>query len=252
MNALPNVALTLGVMLIAIILAGCANTSAMPESVADDDLGWSSITTPTRAQPSPTSPATATPVPVPSAPAPPVAVPSVTLWEPVLSNDLADQIQPVDVDARTLPALEDRPSPITIELPSIGVTSAPIVSVGVEPNGDLEIPPADEVGWYRFGPHPGAEGAAVLAAHIAFNGKDGVFRSLDELTPGDRFTIRFEDAPSQAFIVESLEQYPKDELPDELFAKRGKPRLVLITCGGSFNRQISSYDDNVVAIAVPA
>ncbi len=47
-------------------------------------------------------------------------------------------------------------------------------------------------------------------------------------------------------------QYDKDELPaDRVFAKEGSPSVVLITCGGEFNRSLSSYEDNVVAFAEP-
>ena len=38
---------------------------------------------------------------------------------------------------------------------------------------------------------------------------------------------------------------------EDLFARDGTPRLVLITCGGNFNRALDSYDDNVVVIAIP-
>ena len=36
-----------------------------------------------------------------------------------------------------------------------------------------------------------------------------------------------------------------------VFSKEGEPTLVLITCGGSFNRGLNSYDDNVVVYADP-
>ena len=50
----------------------------------------------------------------------------------------------------------------------------------------------------------------------------------------------------------AIRQYDKDELPTaELFAVDGESQVVLITCGGSFNREVRSYDDNVVAYAVP-
>ncbi|CAN5768385.1 hypothetical protein BH23ACT5_BH23ACT5_02490 [soil metagenome] len=49
-----------------------------------------------------------------------------------------------------------------------------------------------------------------------------------------------------------LSQYPKDQLPtDRVFSREGSPALALITCGGTFNRALRSYDDNVVAYAGP-
>ncbi len=34
--------------------------------------------------------------------------------------------------------------------------------------------------------------------------------------------------------------------------RRGRPRLVLVTCGGPFDRVAGHYRDNVVLTAVPA
>jgi hypothetical protein len=42
------------------------------------------------------------------------------------------------------------------------------------------------------------------------------------------------------------------ELPPEVFAAGGPPRLVLITCGGAFDRSTRHYADNVVVFADPA
>ena len=44
----------------------------------------------------------------------------------------------------------------------------------------------------------------------------------------------------------------KQRLPvEELFARDGAPRLVIITCGGPFIPELSSYRDNLVVVAVP-
>ena len=62
--------------------------------------------------------------------------------------------------------------------------NSPVVAVGVEDNGDFEVPGAREVGWYRFGSGPGRAGSTVMAAHINFDGEDGVFRHLDTIETG--------------------------------------------------------------------
>ncbi len=47
-------------------------------------------------------------------------------------------------------------------------------------------------------------------------------------------------------------QVDKDELPtQELFRVTGTPTLTLITCGGSFDRSVRHYEDNIVVRAVP-
>ncbi len=143
--------------------------------------------------------------------------------------------------------------PESISLPSLGVASAPIVPVGLEPNGELEVPDADTVGWYEFGAGvDGGRGSAVLAAHIAYNGRDGVFLDLVDLEPGDEISVERDGQPV-AYIVESVVDYDKWELPiDDLFSESSEERIVLITCGGSFNPELASYEDNTVVVASPA
>ena len=172
--------------------------------------------------------------------------------EPRQRSPLADEIEFLGSTA-DIPLIHDAgPVPVSIDLPTLDVVEAPVTDVGVEDNGDMEIPGASEVGWYRFGPRPGDTGSAVLAAHIAFNGVDGVFRNLTDMRPGDTFSVNFSDGSAREFVVFGLRQWSKLEIPlEDLFARDGTPRLVLITCGGNFNRALDSYDDNVVVIAIP-
>jgi len=150
------------------------------------------------------------------------------------------------------PRPQSGPAPIGLSIPAIGVDDVGVRDVGVEPNGEMEIPGATEVGWYRWSPPPGHPGSAVLAAHIAFDGRDGVFRDLDDLTVGSRFRVRYDDGSERHFEITERAQYTKDELPlDRVFARDGDATVVLITCGGDFNRARSSYADNVVAYASP-
>jgi LPXTG-site transpeptidase (sortase) family protein len=167
----------------------------------------------------------------------------------IARSPLADQVRPAG-SAATLPDSSVL-VPSGLRFDAIGA-SARVVDVGVSPDGQMEIPGAGEVGWYRFGATPGGPGSAVLAAHVAWNGEDGVFRRLIQTTPGDRFVVDYVDGSAREFEVVAVRQYPKGELPaDELFTSDGPDQVVLVTCGGSFNRQLSSYDDNIVAYAVP-
>ena len=142
-------------------------------------------------------------------------------------------------------------APVSISLGGAGIRDAPIVAVGVNSSGAFDVPGVREVGWYRFGPRPGEAGSSVLAAHIAFNGVDGVFRRLASVPVGTIVTVGSADGSTRTFVVTTIERIDKDELPAELFATSGPARLVLITCGGAFNRERSSYEDNIVVTAVP-
>ncbi len=141
--------------------------------------------------------------------------------------------------------------PVGLTIPSIDVADAFVAPVGVEPNGEMEIPPPTEVGWYRFGAAPDEAGSIVLAAHIAYDGVDGVFRHLDRLDEGAEVVVGLEDGTSRTYRVTSLGTYPKEDLPAEVFATTGPERLVLITCGGRFDTSRRSYESNVIAVAEP-
>ena len=163
-----------------------------------------------------------------------------------------------------------RPVGLTIE--ALGVVGAPVIEVGVEPAGaaeggldptrtmeggleptrEMEVPPADRVGWYRYGPTPGAAGSAILAAHIAYDGENGVFVDLATIEEGAEVEVIHDDGSTDRFIVESNQRFDKEALPEDLvFARDGPSRLVLITCGGRFDSETRSYEDNVVVVARP-
>ncbi|MBN2623658.1 MAG: class F sortase [Acidimicrobiales bacterium] len=144
------------------------------------------------------------------------------------------------------------PPPTGLTIDDLDVSAAPVVPVGVEPDGDMEIPGAEQVGWYRYGPRPGDDGSAVLAAHIAYDGEDGVFRHLADVTVGADVAVDLAGGESRTFVVTDVVRYPKDALPDDIFARDGDPGLVLVTCGGEFDSDTRSYEDNVVAYARPA
>ncbi len=166
--------------------------------------------------------------------------------------------------AGSLPALTARPAVPTadapgpaarrLRIPSVGVDAA-VVPVGVDASGSMVIPrEVDEVGWYRFGPAPGdPAGAAVVAGHV--DSKDqgpGALLPLREAGVGDRVTVTTADGAALAYRVIGKETIVKKRLPVErLFARDGPPRLVLITCGGPFVPELSSYRDNLVVVAVP-
>lgn len=165
----------------------------------------------------------------------------------------ADLVQPVGSAIFDPTEQQDSgPVPVGVSIDGAQVVDAPVVPVGVLENGEMEIPGRTEVGWYRYGSTPGEEGSSVLAGHIAFDNRPGVFRRLADIELGDIVTVEYEDGTARDFEVIELAQYDKQELPfDRVFAKTGDPLLTLITCGGEFNRSISSYEDNIVAYAIP-
>ncbi len=155
---------------------------------------------------------------------------------------------------KAAPAPAPPAPPVRIELPTLGV-EAPVIQAGVDSEGVMEIPKdVGEVGWYRFGPAPGAAaGSSVLTGHVDdYQQGVGVFGRLGDLNPGDVVRVSDEKGVTREFSVVSREEWPKDQVPlDRLFDRGGKSRLVLITCGGSFNESTLGYDDNIAITAVP-
>ncbi len=151
----------------------------------------------------------------------------------------------------TMPAPPPTP-PVTLSIPSIGVQSQ-IVPVGLEPDGEMEVPPASQAGWYRYGPAPGATtGTSVIAAHVDYGGERGVFFDLRNIQVGDEVSVTDEAGASHRFTVAERYQVDKDQLPiAQIFVADGPAGLTLITCGGSFDRGARSYRDNIVVRAVP-
>jgi LPXTG-site transpeptidase (sortase) family protein len=143
-------------------------------------------------------------------------------------------------------------APIAIRIPAHGVGN-PVVPVGVDAGtGELSVPPdPSQVGWYRFGSSPGSAGSAVLAGHVDWKGVPGAFIDLDQVKPGERVEIDLGDGTTHAFVVVETHLIAKTELPAELFERDGPPKLVLITCGGEFDRSIHRYRQNVVVVAAP-
>ncbi|MBQ0976874.1 class F sortase [Micromonospora zamorensis] len=162
----------------------------------------------------------------------------------------------VPVTVGELPADAAIVPPVRLVIPGIDVT-ATVNAVGInERTNEFEVPPSvDQIGWYRYG--PGLEtdaGSVVIAGHVdsAKQGKGAFFR-LRELDQGDTLTATGSDGEARQYRVVAREEYAKTKIPlDRYFARDGKPRLTLITCGGPFDAKARKYRDNIVVTAVPA
>jgi LPXTG-site transpeptidase (sortase) family protein len=141
------------------------------------------------------------------------------------------------------------PIPRFIVIPSIGV-KAPLVPVGLEPSGIMASPAqAHVVGWYQLGPRPGASSNAILAGHIDWYGKEGAFKNLNKVQPGDVVQILTEEG-FYRYEVQSLQVYPDHQAPiDKIFAPTDDPQLTLITCAGQYNFRTGTYPDRLVVVA---
>ena len=145
-----------------------------------------------------------------------------------------------------------RPRPIGLQIDSVDVAGFPVRAIGLEPDGQLEIPDETEIGWYRYGATAGQPGATVLAAHVSWNRTAGPFARLGTVEPGAQVEIALDDGSVRRYEVVERAVYGKLELPRErLWRNTGPEELVLITCGGDYNPEIRRYRQNIVVYAVP-
>jgi sortase family protein len=170
---------------------------------------------------------------------------------------LADRaVPPRSIAASSAPASSagDRPvpaRPVSIAIAALQV-QAPTEQVRTT-DGTLGVPDnPSHVGWWIGSALPGAaSGTVVIDGHVdsAVAGPGALFHIAD-LRTGDQIAVTTERDQQVHYAVEARRVLSKDNpLPAEFFANTGPPRLVLISCGGPFDRQTLSYEDNIVVVA---
>jgi len=142
--------------------------------------------------------------------------------------------------------------PVSLRVPALGIDTK-LLGLRKDRSGVLQVPEdAQRAGWYSQGPAPGASGAAVIVGHVDSYEGPGIFVGLSTLKGGAEIDIRRSDGTTARFVVQSVESYSKTDFPtQQVYRSDGSPSLRLITCGGSFDRQAKSYEENVVVFATP-
>lgn len=179
--------------------------------------------------------------PVDTAPAAPAHKPAETVFAPASSTP--QNPPPTGVLGASRPT--------RLIIPAIGVDAAGIVDLWLRADRTMEVPAnAGTVGWYTDSPTPGESGPALLAAHVDWQGRQGVFHNLRELHPGDQVTVERADGSAASFTIQRVEQHPKDRFPTQaVYGHVEGPELRLVTCGGHFDQKAGSYRDNIVVYA---
>ncbi|MEU9374513.1 class F sortase [Streptomyces sp. NPDC048255] len=141
--------------------------------------------------------------------------------------------------------------PTRVRIPSIRV-DAPLVGLGLQPGGSLEVPPParrDLAGWYREGTTPGAAGTAVIAGHVDHATGPAVFYHLGALRRGAAVEVVRADGRTAVFTVHAVEVYDAKAFPDaRVYDPSPRAELRVITCGGGFSPR-TGYRGNVVVFA---
>ena len=105
--------------------------------------------------------------------------------------------------------------------------------------------------WLTASPTPGQLGPATIIGHVdsAAYGP-GVFFKLGAMRQRDKIYLTRADGTVALFEVEKVAEYSKATFPTQkVYGNIDHAGLRLITCGGTFNRAIGSYESNIVVYA---
>lgn len=233
-------AITLGVA----ACAGPADTAAVPPVSATTSAPAATTSASTESS----SPLTSTTVEAPG------TTPASTAPSPVaVATDPTPSASSAPTSAGAPLTLPDS-APVSLSVPAIGVSS-PLSTLGRNPDGTVEVPSLDDpdagAGWFRDSPEPGALGPAIILGHVdSRRFGPGVFYDLKKLQAGDPIEITRADGSVAVFTVDSVEDVPKAQFPTQrVYGNLDHAGLRLITCGGVFDSDAGSYEDNIIAFA---
>ena len=145
------------------------------------------------------------------------------------------------------------PDPIRISIPAIGV-DARVIPLGLNPDQTIQVPKnLADTGWFRPGPEPGEQGAAVIVGHLDSTRGAGVFFRLHDLRPGNVITVHLRGGSRVRFVARSMIRVSKNHFPTRrVYARTPQPTLRLITCAGRLNPATGHHADNYIVFATLA
>jgi hypothetical protein len=146
-------------------------------------------------------------------------------------------------------AANTRPAPPAwISIPRAGVNS-PVDSLGASSSG-LEVPDLGRAGWWNGGPRPGEDGRAVIVGHLDSRDGPDVFARVPDLGEGDVVLVRDARGDYHHYAVVGVTRVEKADFPTaDVYGPAARPVLVLITCGGPYDKALGHYRDNVLVYA---
>ena len=138
---------------------------------------------------------------------------------------------------------------------ALGGDTAPVDRVRTLPDGTLELPadPA-RMGWWSGGSSAGAPyGSVVLAGHLDSRELGVGFSALMAGLDTGEHVVLADDDQVMTYVVTDRFLQPRTSVAAlaALFSDRGSARLVMITCGGTYDRDAGAYSDNLVVEARP-
>ncbi len=141
--------------------------------------------------------------------------------------------------------------PKKITIPSIGV-DAFIQKVGVDQNKEVAVPDnLFMVGWFVDTVRPGEKGLSLIDGHVSGRRNDGIFKDLEKLQEGDRYTVQLGDGTTINYKVFGQQSAKVKESVDIMFSQKPTvtSQLNLVTCSGNYDEKTRSYDERLTIMS---
>jgi LPXTG-site transpeptidase (sortase) family protein len=150
--------------------------------------------------------------------------------------------------------------PRYMSIPALGVERARVIEIGIKPNSDnqLDDPTSiHDVGWYQQSALPGQPTeylpAGLYDGHNTGVSERGVFWNLASLKNGDEIAIERGDGEVLTYQVVEVEVPKLSDIDMSKMlqtAVSGREGLNIITCAGSWNNYLGTFDHRATVRAV--
>ncbi|GAA1977012.1 hypothetical protein GCM10009817_16680 [Terrabacter lapilli] len=159
-------------------------------------------------------------------------------------------------------------APERLRIPALGV-DAPFERIGLDQGGRRDAngqaplgTPTDrtKAGWYAAGPRPGSGKGTVLIDGHTYRDGSAIFTEdfARRIATGQLIQLRQDNGSVCSYritkvwrTISSAHAYPQLIASQHLYDFAGPERLLLATCGGTWDPAIGNYDDINVVLAVP-
>ena len=162
-------------------------------------------------------------------------------------NTTVDETVPTEQEVAEYNVAPDRPRYLSI--PSIGVSKARVLPMGLTSSGALNTPVnIFDVGWYTGSDRPGYGGTAVIDGHNGGPNVVGVFKYLPDVKIGESVIIERGDGTVLEYRVVENKTVPLSEADIYMSTsalttpEAGRESITLITCTGTWIKKDQTYD----------
>jgi LPXTG-site transpeptidase (sortase) family protein len=148
----------------------------------------------------------------------------------------------------------DGSQPVGITIPSVGIEGR-IQPVGMTDAVTMQVPrDINVIGWFDRSVVPISDmGNTVLVGHRdGADDPNGIFRRLSDVQRGDTIGVRDLTGRTVEYTVESVGLLGRSDFAssaEDIFDTTSAHHLVLLTCGGEYDRSQGGYQANVVVYA---